>query len=156
MTKNMISGLISLVLGLAYLYGTSQIPDVQAGDEIGPQLFPYIIGTAAVICGGLLTFLELRKKDKEAFSFGFISERPIWLKIAAIMALGIFYGETLDYLGYVIGTVIFMFLAGCIINKGHTVQNATIAGLFSCVCYGVFSVALNLSLPRGLLSFLPF
>ncbi len=156
MTKNMISGLISLVLGLAYLYGASQIPNVQAGDEIGPKLFPYIIGTAAVICGGLLTFLEMRKKNRETFSFGFVSEKSIWLKIAAIMALGIAYGETLDYLGYVIGTAMFMFFAGSIINKGHKVQNITIAGLFSCVCYGVFSVALNLSLPRGLLSFLPF
>ena len=156
MTKNMITGLISFVLGVAYLYGASQIPDVQAGDEIGPRLFPYIIGTAAVICGGLLTFLEMIKKDKEAFSFGFITEKSIWLKIATIMALGIAYGETLDYLGYVVGTIIFMFLAGTVINRGHTVQNITIAGLFSCVCYGVFSVALNLSLPRGLLSFLPF
>ncbi|MCF4151657.1 tripartite tricarboxylate transporter TctB family protein [Dethiosulfovibrio sp. F2B] len=156
MTKNMISGLLSVVLGLAYIYGATLIPEVKAGDEIGPRLFPYIIGISAVICGGLLTLAELRKKEREPFSFGFVTERPIWIKIFAIIVLGIFYGETLDYLGYVIGTILFMVLVGSILNKGRLVQNAIIAVSFSCVCYGVFSIALKLSLPRGLLSFLPF
>lgn len=43
------SGVIALSLG--YLYATYKLPVKDLGDPIGPQLFPYLIGGAMLICG---------------------------------------------------------------------------------------------------------
>lgn len=156
MTKNLVSGIFALLLGTAYLIGVALLPDVNAGDAIGPRLFPYIIGSATVLCGGVLVFKDLRAKERPPFSFKFKEERAIWIKIAICVALGVLYGKVLDYLGYVIATLAFMLCCTTLINVGRIRQNVIISVLFSFVTYAVFSVGLELSLPRGLLDFLPF
>ena len=156
MTKNLMSGIFALLLGVAYLIGAALLPDVNAGDEIGPRLFPYIIGTATILCGGVLVFKDLRAKERPAFSFKFQEDHAVWTKIAICVVLGVFYGKALDFLGYVISTFIFMLCCSTLINLGRTKQNIIISTLFSLVTYVVFAIGLELSLPRGLLDFLPF
>ena len=156
MTKNLMSGIFALVLGAAYLIGAALLPDVNAGDEIGPRLFPYIIGTATLLCGGVLVFKDLRAKERPAFSFKFKEDRAVWVKIAICVALGVLYGKALDFLGYVIATLIFMLCCSTLINVGRRKQNIIISTLFSLITYVVFAIGLELSLPRGLLDFLPF
>ena len=72
------------------------------------------------------------------------------------MICGIVYGLVLDWLGYVIATIFFMFFVASFINVRRHLENAIIAVSFSIVSFGAFAVLLKLSLPRGLLGFLPF
>lgn len=155
-TKDTITGVFSIVLGIAYLLGTVKIRVMDAADEVGPRTFPYIIATTVIICGVLLLFKEFTNKERKAFSFGFITERAIWIRILLSMAAGIVYGLVLDWLGYLISTVIFMFFVGCMINVGRYMQNLIIALAFSVFTFVAFALILKLSMPRGILSFLPF
>ena len=86
-----------------------------------------------------------------------MEHKDLWLKILLTTVVGIVYGLVMDTLGFLIPTTLFMLFISTLINKGRLVQNAILSLAFSVITYGVFAVALKLSLPRGFLeSLLPF
>lgn len=155
-TKDTVTGVFAVVLGAAYLASTFNIPQMDAGDEVGPRAFPYIVAALALISGIVLLVKELLNPERKAFSFAFVAGRAIWLRILATMAAGIVYGLVLDWLGYLIATILFMIVVCELINVGKHKQNLIISVVFSLVTFVSFAIILKLSLPRGLLDFLPF
>ncbi len=157
MTKNLTTGIFSVILGLVYLAGTYNIPLNDAGDSVGPRSFPFLIAALVLICGVALIINDLRSKDRKPFSWGFASESAVWLRIIATMVVGIIYGLVLDWLGYLIATFFFMILVTTLINVGRHKQNLIVSVLFSIISFISFALILKLSLPRGLLGgILPF
>ena len=157
MTKNLTTGIFSVILGLVYLAGTYNIPLNDAGDSVGPRSFPFLIAALVLICGVALIINDLRSKDRKPFSWGFASESGVWLRIIATMVVGIIYGLVLDWLGYLIATFFFMILVTTLINVGRHKQNLIVSVLFSIISFISFALILKLSLPRGLLGgILPF
>ena len=155
-TKDTITGVFAVVLGAAYLASTFRIPQMDAGDEVGPRAFPYIVAAVVIACGLALLLKELLNTKRQEFSFKFVADRGIWLRIVATMIAGIAYGLVLDWLGYLISTVIFMLVVCTMINVGKHKQNIIIAVVFSIFTFISFALILKLSLPRGVLGFLPF
>lgn len=156
MTKDFYSGLFALIVGIAYLLGTVLMAEAGTSNEVGPRVFPYITGSAATICGIAILIRDIRSKNREAFSFNFSGERHVWIQIAILAVLGILYGKFLETLGYVIATFIFLTCAFSLLNRGRHGANLIYSAGFSLVTYTVFAILLELSLPRGLLDFLPF
>lgn len=158
MTTNIITGIISIVLGLFYTITAMLLPRMAMGDKLGPKIFPYVVGTVAIITGIALVLQDRNpaKKSKKA-EFGFAKHKSVWIRIALISIVGIIFGLVIDSVGYMISTAVFMFVVAILINKNRYVQNLIIALLFAIITYGVFAVALKLSLPRGFLEqMLPF
>ena len=155
-TKDTITGVFSIVLGAAYLLSTTRIPVMDAADEVGPRTFPYIIAGIVLICGFSLLIKEFLNPERKAFSFAFIAGRDVWLRIVVSMIAGIGYGLTLDWLGYLIATTLFMIIVCELINVGKHKQNLIISLAFSIISFISFGIILKLSMPRGLLDFLPF
>ena len=157
MTKDMTAGILSVVLGLGYLVAAFRIPVFDTGDEIGPRVFPFMISAVVICCGLALMLKEFKSRNRKRFSWGFTSERGIWLRIFVTIAAGIVYGLVLDWLGYVIATFFFMIIVASIINTGKHLQNSIIAAAFAVITFAAFAVILKLSLPRGILGgVLPF
>jgi len=135
MSKNFTSGLIALILGGIYLATAMRLPDVKAALCIGDKL----------------------TSKKEPVNWNFVQDAGVWIKIAATMVLGVVYGMVLDSWGYLLATSLFMLCATLMINRGRFVQNVLISLLFPAVTYGAFAIALQLSLPRGIIeNMLPF
>ncbi|MGB9591840.1 MAG: tripartite tricarboxylate transporter TctB family protein [Candidatus Kryptoniota bacterium] len=158
MTTNFLTGIIGIVVGGIYLITALQLPQMRMGDRLGPKLFPAVVGIAAIIAGLALIIQDKRpgKASKKA-DFGFVKYKPVWIKIALTSAVGILFGLFIDSLGFVLATSLFMLFATSLINKGRHVQNIVISILFSVITYGVFGLALKLSLPRGIIeNILPF
>ncbi|SBW05648.1 conserved membrane hypothetical protein [uncultured Alphaproteobacteria bacterium] len=157
MTKNLTAGIFAVVLGTAYLIGAFMVPVYEAGDMVGPRAFPFLVSAIVIVSGAALIAKDLRAPERTPFAWGFAAEPVLWLRILAIMALGIVYGLVLDWLGYPIATFLFMTGVGSLINVGKPGQNLLIAAIFALVTFVVFAMVLNLSLPRGLLGdVLPF
>lgn len=157
MSKNFTSGVIALILGGIYLATAMQLPDVKAGDAIGPRLFPVIVACAVMLAGAALCVNDKLSATKEPVNWYFVQDAGVWIKIAVTMVLGIVYGMVLDSWGYLLATFAFMLCATLMINKGRFVQNILIAVIFPAVTYGAFAIALQLSLPRGIIeNMLPF
>jgi putative tricarboxylic transport membrane protein len=157
-TTNALTGLIAMIVGIIYFITALRLPTPMIGDQIGPKLFPYIVGIASIFAGATLFFQDRRpgKASKKA-EFNFVKDKDIWIKILLTTVVGIIYGLVMDKLGFLIPTTLFMLFISTLINKGRHVQNLIIALAFAVICYGVFGVALKLSLPRGFLeSMLPF
>ena len=79
-----------MLLGLAYLAGTFNIPMNDAGDSVGPRSFPFLVAALVLICGLALIVNDLRSKDRKPFSWGFATESAVWLRILATMAAALF------------------------------------------------------------------
>jgi putative tricarboxylic transport membrane protein len=157
MTKDMTTGLIALVVGAVYLASAFRIPVVEAGDAIGPRVFPFMIAVVVICCGAVLVVKDLKQPDRAPLAWGIRSEGGIWLRILLTMAGGITYGLALDWLGYLIATFFFMSFVASLINVRRHLQNIVIAATFSLVSFVTFALILKLSLPRGILGgILPF
>ncbi|HOD58850.1 MAG TPA: tripartite tricarboxylate transporter TctB family protein [Rectinema sp.] len=158
MTTNILTGIISIVLGLVYSITALRLPHMTMGDRLGPKIFPYFVGIVTIITG-IAMILQDRNPEKRSkkVDFGFKEHKNVWIKIGLLTIAGIIFGLVIDGLGYMIATALFMFFVSMLINRGRLVQNTVIAVLFSVVTYFVFGVALKLSLPRGIIeTMLPF
>ena len=49
LTKNRLTGLVSLLLGIIYFFATRNLPETAVADPIGPRAFPYIIASGMII-----------------------------------------------------------------------------------------------------------
>lgn len=157
MTKNRTAGILAVVLGVFYLAGAFAVPVFDAGDQVGPRAFPFLIAALVIGCGVALLVQDFRSAERKPFSWGVAADRTVWVRILLTMAAGIIYGLVLDDLGYLIATFLFMMFVSSLINVGRHVQNLTIAVLFSVVTFVSFALILKLSLPRGVLgAVLPF
>jgi len=157
-TTNILTGIISIVLGLVYSITALRLPQMAMGDRLGPKIFPYFVGIVTIITG-IAMILQDRNPEKRSkkVDFGFKEHKNVWIKIGLLTIAGIVFGLVIDGLGYMIATALFMFFVSMLINRGRLVQNTVIAVLFSVVTYFVFGVALKLSLPRGIIeTMLPF
>ena len=158
MTTNILTGIISIVLGLVYSITALRLPQMAMGDRLGPKIFPYFVGIVTIITG-IAMILQDRNPEKRSkkVDFGFKEHKNVWIKIGLLTIAGIVFGLIIDGLGYMIATALFMFFVSMLINRGRLVQNVVIAVLFSVVTYFIFAVALKLSLPRGIIeTMLPF
>ncbi len=158
-TVNIITGIVSIVVGGFYLVSALLLPNMTMGDRLGPKLFPLIIAVLAIIAGiALILGDALKKGEKSAKAdFGFKTHKDIWFKILAITVAGIVYGLILDSVGFLLSTALFMFFMTMMTNKKKIGQNVIVALSFSIAAYLIFAVALKLSLPRGFIeTALPF
>jgi putative tricarboxylic transport membrane protein len=157
-TMNIMTGIIAVAIGGIYLVTAMLLPEMKMGDKLGPKLFPAIVGIAAILSGIILILQDRRpgKASKKA-DFGFVKNKELWLKILLTTIVGIVYGLVMDSLGFILPTTLFMLFISMLINKGRLIQNIIVAISFAVICYGVFGVALQLSLPRGIIEqMLPF
>lgn len=161
MTKNLVTGLISLVLGVVYLFMTLRLPDVSIGDPLGPKLFPMIVGVGALLSGVLLVAGELRaaksgrrQRADEETAVERSARKALYGKIGLTILAGLVYGLLLDTVGYLISTFVFMMILMCLVNTIRRMAENTIISLgFSVITYVLFATIFQVSLPRGILAF---
>ena len=60
-----VTGLFLVALGALAAHGGSRLPPVP-GQQIGPNVFPLVVGIGVVICGGLIALGVGRRYEEEA------------------------------------------------------------------------------------------
>jgi len=60
-----VTGLFMVALGGLAAYGGSRLPPVP-GQQIGPNVFPLVVGIGLAICGGMIAFGIGRGYEEEA------------------------------------------------------------------------------------------
>lgn len=144
-------GLIILVLGLGYLFMTSQLPRKHAVDA---SFIPYVLGS--ILC--LLGVLQLRAAAKlsgkaaDGKAADFADYPTVWKTVGLI----VIYVALLGLVGFPIMTVLYLFAQFIVLTPVHKKANYVLYGVVamisSAAIFLTFRYALDLMLPVGLLN----
>lgn len=153
-----------VALGGFAAYGGSRLPPVP-GQQIGPNVFPLVVGIGLAICGGMIAFGIGRHYEEEAeadlakitgqiaIETGEVDEPPVWwrgLKALVPPALLLFYVVVVDRLGFLPTAAVMVLVTSLALGARLrlAVPLAIGASLFVNV---VFSKLLRVPLPSGFL-----
>jgi len=159
-----ITGLFVAVLGAAAAYGGSKLPPVP-GQQVGPNVFPMVVGTGLLFCGALIALGVGRRFEEEAEAElvahsdpnALAAETPPsgWiysLRVLIPPALLLFYVYAVDFLGFLITGV--TIVAAAALALGARWWFALSFGLFTtALIHLAFAKMLRVPLPFGLLQF---
>jgi putative tricarboxylic transport membrane protein len=144
-----------LVLTGVYFWATSQIPTLEIGDPLGPKAFPRLLG-AGMLLTAVMLLAEIIKERKTAPSTEVPApgERSQWRVIIAV-TLGTFvFFVSFEFLGYMISVTAYLLAMTYFFNKnGRWMTNGLTSVIYGVGSYFIFTQALGVNLPRGLLPF---
>jgi putative tricarboxylic transport membrane protein len=146
---------IAVMIGsLVYLYADSKLPHLTLGDPVGLKVFPAIIGIGLFL-SAIVLLLERRKQRgsqpaTESTEQALPGDRLVLLGFACWTAI---YYAVLESAGYLISTVLYIFLLLSYFNSGKWRLNAAVALGFALFAQVLFANLLGVALPSGPVSF---
>jgi putative tricarboxylic transport membrane protein len=140
---------------VVYLNADSKLPQLQVGDPMGPQVFPALIGIGLLASALLLMVETWRKQPSDGADSrpdpdqGAKEFRGHQLILAGMVLWTALYYLAFEPLGYLLSTLIYMFVLLACFNRGRWWVNAACAVGFTLAAYGVFTRFLQVALPQG-------
>jgi putative tricarboxylic transport membrane protein len=155
--------LVACVVAFAtlYLWADSLLPSSSLGDPLGPRVFPALIG-GGLLLSAVLMVGELVAKSRapaapaeppveDGAQDGPTSRRSAWA-LAGVAAWTALYDVSLERVGYLICTLVFLGgLLSCF-NRRRYWTNAIVAIAFTLIVDALFTYALGTPLAEGWLS----
>lgn len=146
-------GLIMLLIGLGYLWATTNIP--RKHDGIDASFVPYVLGSLCSLLGvlQLLAAAKLQAAAPKDACASTADYATVWKTLGLIVG----YVALLSWVGFPIMTVVYLIAQFYVLTpaeqKPRWVLYATVAVLTSAVVYLLFRHAFDLILPLGWLDF---
>lgn len=165
--KELLLGIGMMALAIFYLYHSTFIR-VRSSVSVSAKLIPEILGGLVVILAAAQIWVGLghakkallENKKTGASSVLFTQdEKGDAFPIALTFVLILGYAIVFEPLGFILSSTLCMFLQMMLMaprEKKNPKLFAIISVVSAVVVYIAFRVGLNLSLPRGLLEWLPF
>jgi putative tricarboxylic transport membrane protein len=159
-----VTGLFMVALGGLAAWGGSRLPPVP-GQQIGPNVFPMVVGFGLVLCGGMIALGVGRRYEEEAEAdlaritaetageLGQPQEAQSWwrgLKALLPPALLLFYVFAVDRLGFLPTAAVIVMATSLALGARLRLALAMAIGAPLFVNL-VFSKLLRVPLPSGLL-----
>lgn len=138
-----------IALGTFVVYETQTIAETQGYAQIGPRLFPYIIGCGLTVCGAVLAWQAIAggwrnvPLDQEGH------DAPDWMAFIIISAGVILHMVIIGWAGFIIASTVLFVLVARGFGSRRLVRDAIIAVVLATVVFFIFTLALGLSLPKG-------
>jgi len=138
-------GVSLLAAGLITLLGVRGLPIVHKGTGFGPGALPVVVGIGSSLLGVAQLLVPLLSRRTDA---GPRSENPRAQTKPLMVALAtIGYVTLISWVGFLISSILFMFVTTRIFGERKYLVCAGYAGAFACLCYLLFSVWLKVVLP---------
>jgi putative tricarboxylic transport membrane protein len=149
--KDKTSSILFFFIGIGFIVGGIKM-GLGPLNSPGAGFFPAAIGGIFSILSLSLLITASRGKSREEQSEPFWKGEKSWVKVSLALLALVFYMFFLEYLGYILTTVLFtFFLLKYVGRKGWVVSIIT-AVLVSLGSYALFKIALGVPLPRGLIA----
>jgi putative tricarboxylic transport membrane protein len=139
-------------LGAFILFETHTIAETTSYSGVGPRLFPYLIGFGLAACGVVLAWQALTGgwrnlpvDDDHAM--------PDWIVFAIISAGIVLQMAIIGIAGFIIASAILFVLIARGYGSRRLLRDTLIALVLSTAVYLLFTKALGLNLPAGLIVF---
>ena len=143
--KNKICGIFLVISGMAAWVMTLGFNVKLMEGDPGPKLFP-MIGIGGMILFGVLIFFQRSDNEKSRFS------KDEWKRIFTLFGLFILYVLMLKYIGYLISTLIILYIITTIFSKGQNVnmvKRVIFTLTITLSVYVLFVKVLHVMLPGG-------
>jgi putative tricarboxylic transport membrane protein len=155
MLGDRVAGLAVLALGVAYWRAASALPRPLLQQDVGPEVFPHLIGAALIVLGGLLAIGPLigrlvgwRRREGAA-----AEAAPDWLAVALVLLGLVLYTALYERLGFILATVLFMAFEIGVLEGDRKRWPWLVPAvvLVPVALYVLFVKGLGVTLPAGLL-----
>lgn len=146
-----LSGLLAIALGLAVILYARTFPPMP-GQDIGPALFPTLIGSGLLLFGGSIAFAALRRREPgPLLQFDPWTRRPRMVANAALVvgAMAAFI-VLVTPLGFFITSTVFLSVITIALG-GSRVWSVPAAVLVTVLIHYAFYSLLRVPLPWGIL-----
>ena len=137
-----------IALGTFVFWETRSIAENQGYAQIGPRLFPYIIGCGLTLFGAVLAWQAMAGGWRNV-PLDAAHERPDRAAFAIITVGVLLHMAIIGWAGFVIASTALFVLVARGFGSRRIVRDAIIAVVLSIVVYLIFTLALGLSLPKG-------
>ncbi len=138
-----------LALGVYVLVQIQSLGTAQGYEQIGPRLFPYIVGTGLVVFGAILSWHALSggwrnvPMDQEGHN------NPDWLAFGIIGAALILHMALIGSIGFTIASTLLFALVARGFGSRQWLRNLGIGAVVGAATYYLFTLALGLHLPAS-------
>jgi putative tricarboxylic transport membrane protein len=140
---------------VVYLNADSKLPQLQVGDPMGGRVFPALIGIG-LLGSALLLMAETWRRHRPAGADcptdpdqGHNDLRAHRLILVGMVLWTALYYAAFEPLGYLLSTLLYMFVLLACFNRGRWWVNAACALGFTLAAYAVFTRFLQVALPQG-------
>ncbi|ANC77099.1 transporter [Fictibacillus phosphorivorans] len=137
------ASILFALLGATFLIESRNISKSAYGSEVGPNVFPFLLGLILILLSIKLFLESLKSIQKEKKK----TEELQIKRFVIILLASLFYAGTIEMLGYIISTSLFLYVSFQAMERGNWIKNGIIALAFSFFVYYLFVVVLEGSLP---------
>ena len=138
--QDMVSGIGLIVLGIAGLIGASGLENLVVAD-LSAAFFPNILFGILIFCGICLLYQSKKRIEKVKLpAFNYVI-------LGAMLAVLSIYVYIMDYIGFLIATVLFLVAAMYIFGERRKLILAGVSIAASVIVYFLFTEAFMIVLP---------
>lgn len=138
-----------LALGSFVIYGTTDIAETQGYSQIGPRLFPYIIGIGMSLCGAALGWQALNGGWRNVPMDIEGHQAPDRMSFV-IISLGIvLHMMLIGWAGFILASALMFVLIARGFGSRRAVRDLLIGVALTTAAFLVFTLGLGLRLPAG-------
>jgi putative tricarboxylic transport membrane protein len=141
-TFDRVVAILFSAIGIFFIVQSRQISTSAYGSVVGPNLFPTGLGILLILLSLKLlyeTFKGSKEENKE--------EKPDYKRFAVIFASALLYAMTMELLGYILSTFLFLLISFQTMERGNWISSIIIALSFSLGVYYVYVEILQGTLP---------
>lgn len=149
-SKDFFSGLLFVVAGIGFAWGTS---DYKIGDasQMGPGYFPLMLGILLAVVGLAVLLQSLVMVTGDGGRIGSIAWKPVCFIILANMTFGVLIGglPSIDvpYMGLMAAIIAVTFIASCASDEFRGKEVFILAIVLAVLSYIIFTWLLGLRIP---------
>jgi putative tricarboxylic transport membrane protein len=138
-----------LALGAFVVFETQGIAETQGYSQIGPRLFPYVIGTGLTLCGTWLAWQAITGGWRNVPLDEGEHAAPDWMAFVLISAGVLLHMVLIGWAGFILASSLLFVLIARGFGSRRPVRDLAIALVLSTIVFFLFTQALGLSLPAG-------
>jgi putative tricarboxylic transport membrane protein len=137
-----IASVLFLAVGILFIIGSKSLGSSSYGSAVGPDIFPLILGSALVLLSIRLFYETFIMKNQQR-----TKEKLQYKPFLIIFASTLVYILTLEMIGYVITTFIFLFVCFQTMERSKWLASLLISACFSGIVYFFYVEILKGTLP---------
>ncbi|KIY21035.1 MULTISPECIES: tripartite tricarboxylate transporter TctB family protein [Mesobacillus] len=137
-----IASILFLATGVLFIVGSRQLGSSSYGSSVGPDIFPLLLGIILVLLSIRLFYETMVAKTQHSSK-----KKLLYKPFLIIFSATLVYILTLETIGYVITTFLFLFVSFQTMERSKVITSLIISAFFSGFVYFMYVEVLKGTLP---------